>query len=135
MLALRRELPPQWLSFVGTTNSLASPKPVGAEIVVGPGREALDILDIAQTDAVNYGMVTKDLKAHLRLWDQQYGIDILQAGTDTIMLKLRKMPADLAAFAREVYEFCPDIVEQGAGTVEALEASIREYHGVFLWWD
>ncbi|KAF1038158.1 MAG: hypothetical protein GAK35_03834 [Herbaspirillum frisingense] len=135
MLAVRRELPPNWVAFVGTTNSLASPKAEGAEIVVGPGRGPLDILDIAQTDAVNHGMVTKDLKEHLQAWQDKYGIDIRQAETDTISMTLGKMPSDLAAFSREVYEFCPDIVEQGTGTVEALEATIREHQRVFLWWD
>jgi hypothetical protein len=44
-------------------------------------------------------------------------------------------PADWSAFARELYDFCPDIVEQGAGAVEELEAAIRELRQVLLWWD
>ena len=45
------------------------------------------------------------------------------------------MPEDLAAFADEVYDFCPDIVEQGCDSVEALAEAIAETSTVFLWWD
>ena len=38
-------------------------------------------------------------------------------------------------FAKEVYTFCPDVVDQGVGSIEALEEAIKEMHGVWLWWD
>jgi hypothetical protein len=50
-------------------------------------------------------------------------------------LRLLKLPADTQAFARDVYEFCPDIVDQGVGSVEAQEESIRDSGQVYLWWD
>ena len=36
------------------------------------------------------------------------------------------------SFTREVCEFCPDIVDLGAGTVDGLEAGIRELRLVLL---
>jgi hypothetical protein len=56
-------------------------------------------------------------------------------GQDTIQLRFRSMPKDLHAFAQRVARFCPDVVEQGVGTVEALEKAMRQARGVFLWWD
>ena len=46
-----------------------------------------------------------------------------------------KQPADMDAFAREVYEFCPDVVEQGVGTVKALADEMRRSGILYLWWD
>ena len=71
----------------------------------------------------------------LKQWDDAYGIDIYMADTDTIRLRLKRLPPDLPAFAKEVYAFCPDIVDQGMGSVEALEQAIRESREVYLWWD
>jgi hypothetical protein len=80
-------------------------------------------------------MGTEDLIRKLRQWDDAYGIDIYMADTDTIQLRLKRLPPDLPAFAKEVYAFCPDIVDQGVGSVEALEQAIRESREVYLWWD
>lgn len=135
LVAVRKKLPPGFVAFIGTTHSLAEPPAVGVEVVAAPGNDPLDILDIARTDAVNYGMATKDLKEKLRQWQASYGIDIWQAETDTLQLRLGKLPANIKAFAREVYKFCPDTVDQGVGTLPALEKAIREQQGLLLWWD
>ena len=135
LMAVRKKLPPGLVAFIGTTQSLTKPPAVGVEIVVGSGNYPLGILEIAKTDAVNYNMVTKHLKEKLSKWHTSYGIDIWQAETDTIQLKLNKLPTNIRAFAREVYEFCPDIVDQGVGSLPALEKAIKEQRGLFLWWD
>jgi len=126
---LRGQVGPNIIVFVGTTSWL------GDEIVVAQGRDQFDILRVARSDAVNYDMGTEDLIKKLRSYDQQFGIDIFHAETDTIELGLVEMPDDLTAFCQDLYEFCPDIVDQGTGTVERLEEEIREAEQVFLWWD
>jgi hypothetical protein len=109
--------------------------PQGVEVVVGKGASQFDILRIAATDAVNYSMGTEDLIRKLKQWDAAFGIDIDMADTDTIQLRLKTLPSDIHAFAKELYAFCPDIVDQGVGSVEKLEQSLRESRAVFLWWD
>ena len=39
------------------------------------------------------------------------------------------------AFANEVYEFCPDAVDQGVGSIDELKKAITEMQGLWLWWD
>lgn len=121
--------------FQGTDHSLATVPVEGTEVVVAKGRSQFDIVRVAATDAVNYDMGTEDLIRRLKQWDAAYGIDIYQASTDTIQLRLKQLPPDLHAFAAQLYAFCPDIVDQGVGTVEKLEQSLRESHVVNLWWD
>ena len=132
---LRRALAPGLVAFVGTTRSLAKPMVEGYELVVGEGGNQFAILRIAASDAVNYDKTTEDLITKLQQWDAAYGIDIWQAETDTIQLRLKKMPADLHGFAKEVYAFCPDIIDQGVGSVDALASEIRRTESLFLWWD
>lgn len=132
---LRSRLPAGWVAYVGTTRWLGKERPDGVEVVVGPGSTQLDVLRLARSDAVNYGMGTEDLVDKLSAWDRAYGIDISHAETDTVVVELTRMPKDLGAFAKEVYGFCPDVVDQGVGTVDRLAEEIAAKRAVYLWWD
>ena len=132
---VRSRLGPGLVAFIGTQNSLAKPRAKGVEVVVGCGASQFDILRIAASDAVNFDMVTEDLIRKLQAWDATLGVDIFHAETDTIQLRLKSLPADLLAFAQDVYEFCPDVVDQGVGSVQKLAEDIRTSGAVFLWWD
>jgi hypothetical protein len=132
---MRREIGPGLLAFIGCTRSLADPPDTGSEVVVALGDNQFDILRVAQSDAVNYDLETEDLVRKLQEYDSKFGIDIFHAETDTIEFKFRSVPDDLPAFCRDVYDFCPDIVDQGVGTVEKLEGEIARTGVVFLWWD
>lgn len=132
---IRTQTPPGIVAFIGTQHSLAKPPVEGTELVVAVTRNQFDILRIAASDAVNYGRDTEDLVRTVQSWDERYGIDIYAARTDTIQLRLKSLPQDMKAFANEVYEFCPDIVDQGDGDVENLAAEIAATKAVYLWWD
>ena len=134
--AVRKKLPPGLVAFVGTTRWLGDETHRGgAEIVVGRGTSQFDILRLARSDAINFDMETDDLIAKLQEWDRESGIDIFLATTDTIEFALNRLPGDFPAFARDVYEFCPDIVDQGWGTLEKLQEIIQRDGYVSLWWD
>jgi hypothetical protein len=132
---VRPKLLPGLVAFVGVTNSHAMPKPDGVELVVAEGRDQFDILRVAATDGVNHGLGTEDLIKELVRWNDEFGIDIWQAETDVVQLRLKTLPKNLRAFANRVYKFCPDIVEQGVGDVRKLEKLIAQEKAVFLWWD
>jgi hypothetical protein len=132
---IRKQLPLGFLAFMGTTRWLGDENHNGVEVVVGKGESQFDILRLARTDACNCDLGTEDIIGKLQSWHESCGIDIFHAETDTIELSLLKLPADMQAFARDVYEFCPDIVDQGVGSVEALEESIWDSRQVYLWWD
>jgi hypothetical protein len=132
---VRSQLGPGFVAYIGTTRWLGDDRPDGVEVVIGPGNSQFDILRLARSDAINFGMETEDLIQKLQEYDEQFGIDIDHAETDTIEFRLLRKPGDVSGFARDVYEFCPDIVDQGVGTVPALEESIRRDNRVYLWWD
>lgn len=112
---VRQILPVGFVVFVGTTRWLGEERHEGqAEVVVGPGESQYDLLRLARSDACNYDMGTEDLLATLQSWDRAYGIQLFHAETDTIEFTLDRLPDDVYAFAAEVYEFCPDVVDQGA---------------------
>lgn len=132
---IREELGSNLLAFVGCTRSLTNPPAKGSEVVVAEGKSQFDILRVARSDAANYDMNTEDLICKLQEYDTAYGIDIFHAETDTIEFRLQQLPQDLRAFCEDVYQFCPDIVNQGVGSVAKLEEEIARTRSVYLWWD
>ncbi|MDD9941265.1 MAG: DUF4253 domain-containing protein [Myxococcales bacterium] len=133
---VRALLPEGWVAYIGTTQWLGEEKHPGeAEIVVGPGASQFAILRLARSDAVNYDMGTEALIRTLSAWDAEYGVDVLHAETDTIELALENRPSEPLDLAKRVYEFCPDSVDQGTGTVEKLAEAIASTGEVYLWWD
>jgi len=99
------------------------------------GTNELDILRYRRTDGVNYGHENEDIISKISEWNNQFGLTVLGCGRDWLELEFKKLPTDLEAFSHEVYEFCPDSVEQGVGEVENLEPLIIEMNGIWLWWD
>ncbi len=132
---VRKKLPEGLVAFLGTTNWLGDERHDGVELVIGPGESQFDILVIAASNAINYGKETGDLIKQFQAYDRLCGIDILQAETDTVVIQLKHNPPDIKAFAKDVYAFCPDIVDQGVGTVERLEELIEIIGELTFWWD
>lgn len=94
-----------------------------------------DSLRFMATNGINYDHDTNDVIDKLKKWDKDYGIEIISAGKDFVEVRLERLPKDLEAFSNEVYEYCPDSVEQGVGTLEALKSYIKDTSRVYMWWD
>jgi hypothetical protein len=136
VMQVRRSLPKGYVVWAGTQRWLGQEKLDGkSEIAIAPGQSQFDILRAAKSDAINFGKETEHLVKELKAWDEEFGIEIWHAETDTIELMLKQVPDDVEAFAQRVYEFCPDIVDQGDGDVGHLAETIAETKAVYLWWD
>ncbi|WP_279361754.1 DUF4253 domain-containing protein [Xanthomonas sacchari] len=107
----------------------------GPDQVVVTRADDAAYLAVVRPDAVNYDMDHEAVMVRYRAWDARYGLVLVGAGEDWLEVELRSPPPDWDAFAREVYAFCPDTVDQGVESVEALAAQMRQSRSVFLWWD
>lgn len=98
-----------------------------------------DILDaIGWMGAANYDGDPLDMTTVLRSWELRFDAYVVGLTTDTLTLAVGRPPRDLAsatAIAAEHFAFCPDNIQQGAG-------SIREYAPLLVdeplwpfWWD
>lgn len=97
--------------------------------------DPFDALRAMGTNGTNHGIDTDGIITRLTEWDRRYGLTLLGAGDDWVEVELGRAPSDWGAFAREVYELCPDVVDQGTETVDALAAEMMEARIVFLWWN
>jgi hypothetical protein len=99
------------------------------------GTNDLDILRYRRTDGINHDYENEDVVKKISEWNDKFGLTVIGCGRDWLELEFKKLPTDLVAFSEEVYEFCPDSVDQGVGEIENLKKLIKEMHGIWLWWD
>ena len=104
-------------------------------IAVVEGTDPYEFLRLVRVDGMNYGLEHEAVVARLQAWDRQYGLDYVGAGLDWVSARFRTPPSDMAAFAEEVYAFCPDVVDQGTETVARLAEEMRRSGSLYCWWD
>jgi hypothetical protein len=76
--------------------------------------------------------------AALRSWHNDFAADLVGINGDTINLRANSRPKTRESamkLARTQYGYCPDIVDQGVGTISALAANLIASEWWYLWWD
>lgn len=104
-------------------------------VAVIKGTDDLDILRYRRTDGINYNLDNTAVVEKISEWKAKYGLIVIGCSRDWVHIEFEKLPSDLDSFAKEVYAFCPDSVDQGVGTINNLKAAIKEMNGLWLWWD
>jgi hypothetical protein len=123
--------PKGYLIYVSESNSGYGPD----EITVLKTDDMFDALRFEGTNGINHDIFTEDIIEKLTTWDGQFGLDIFAANFDLVQAHYLKLPSELPAHAEETYAFCPDVVDQGTGSVEELQEQIRKSRQLYLWWD
>ena len=132
---LRPRMPLGYVIFVGTSRWREGAERLdGTEVVIGPGADQFDYLRLARTKGVNHGLDTEKISRRLNRLNNDYGIEIVQAETDTVIFRFVKPPWNYTKVADEIYDLCPDIVNRGTGTKEELGEYLKTSAFVHLWW-
>ena len=105
------------------------------QVAIIKTRDQFDILRVKQTDAANYGLDNNAVITQLKKWHELYPFEITGADLDWVEAEFIQQPKDMLQFAKEVYKFCPDVVEQGTETVERLAREMKNSNTLYLWWD
>lgn len=130
---LRRLAGPGFVVFVSEQSFGIGGKPDAVSVM--RAADPFEAVRVMGTDGANYELSNAAVIQRLRLWDRQYGLVLIGIGSDWVQATFRRPPSDMAAFAKEVYEFCPDVVSQGTDTVAALASEMTRTNSVYLWWD
>ncbi len=83
------------------------------------------------------GLGRPDTVAWFRELDRRHPFALRGAGRDFVDVRFLDpiAPAAAASLAARVHEFCPDAIDQGAGTREKLARQIEERGTIYFWWD
>jgi hypothetical protein len=108
----------------------------GAEDEVGllPTTDKYVVLAAVQTDGANYDLMTGDIIEWLQGMEKTQPWELTEAGMDYVAGRFTQPVGDRTKLARQMYDFCPDIVDQGTESVEKLAAELKKGE-LFLWWD
>ncbi|WP_299486606.1 DUF4253 domain-containing protein [Acaryochloris sp. IP29b_bin.137] len=113
------------------------------------------IVQFFGTAAGNYELSNADIIDKLRAWEKLCDFEIMGGGGDTLELAFKTLPENRLAFAEDVYDFCPDLMDQGyvgpplgegatmedyaeamdEQTVEDLVDYLERNMAVGFWWD
>lgn len=129
-LKLREELKAiNYLAFICDSNR--------EKVAMIPGSDQFEILKIQQTNGDNYEISNRSVISKLKEYYRSYPFTIIGADYDWVEVEFEVLPngKELKAFAREIAEFCPDLVEQGTGSINDLMEEIKGTRKLSLWWD
>lgn len=76
--------------------------------------------------------------AAVRSWAKRFGFEPVCVGPDIIEGRVTRRPTDrdsALALARELFAYCPDIVDQGTENLATLAAILMVSEWWFFWWD
>lgn len=129
--SLRKKLPRQYMAFVVEMNEGMKTDTIG----ILKGTDQYEILRIMQTGGEEYDITNQDVIDQLKEWEKTASFAIVGADSDWVEIEFTSLPKDLKGFVEEVYDFCPDAVDQGPGSVDGLISDIKRTRRLFLWWD
>lgn len=74
----------------------------------------------------------------LHSWSKRYGAELVGLNGDALNVRVKRRPRsrnEALGLAREMYWYCPDIVDQGTGTLAVLAKALMHDDWWFFWWD
>ena len=104
-------------------------------VALFPRRNPYEILRLMETNGWNYDIAPDSVAAGLRALARDHPFVLTGIGFDWVEGHFRSAVRDADALARRFYAFCPDVVEQGTGTVDALTRGLMESQRLYCWWD
>ena len=93
-----------------------------------------EVMAAMDTNGDNYDIGTAGVIAWMKELEQEQPFILTEIGFDYMGGIFTSPVKDAPGLARRMYQFCPDIVDQGVETVKAL-ASELEKGKLYFWWD
>lgn len=104
-------------------------------VAIIAGTDPYHYLDIVRTNSAARGVSPDEVVARIRAWEARYGFTLDGAGFDWLLGTFSNSPDDWRQLAAEVREFAPDVVDRGAGDLDALASELEQLNGIYAWWD
>jgi len=105
------------------------------KMLLFPTEDPYAVLEAQGSDGANYGISGVDVRDWLRKLEAAHPFVLVGCGRDFVQAKFLSVPDDIEPLAERLYAFCPDVVNQGVGSLEALATELRATGRFFLWWD
>jgi hypothetical protein len=98
-------------------------------------KDQYKVLQQIKTDGINFNITNDSLITIIRNFDKELKLELIGAADDWCEFVIHKAPASWLNLSQDVYKVCPDVVEQGSGSIEALANEMQRSGRLYLWWD
>ncbi len=105
------------------------------DIVIINCSDPFKVIELVGTDGVNYDLYNDDIINKLKEWDKVVGFEFEVIDVSRIQAYISKLPKDVPKFTADIYEFCPDVINQGYGSMEEMISDYKQNRYFWLWWD
>ena len=106
------------------------------EIGLVPMRDQFEVVRLVGTNGANFDIATPAVIKWLRDLQTEAPFILTGIGYDHVEGRfLRPVGASADSLAERLYAFCPDVVNQGTGSVKELANEIGRLNTFFCWWD
>jgi len=104
-------------------------------VALFPRSDRYEILRLMGTNGWNYDIGPDSIVAWLEALERDHPFVLTGMGFDWVEGRFRSAIGDADALARRFYAFCPDVVDKGMETVDALARELRDSQQLYCWWD
>ncbi len=99
------------------------------------GTDPYEILRVMHTNGEEYDISHEDVIDRLKAWEKEYPFDIIGAENDWVEIEFRRLPADIRELAGEIYDFCPNLVDDDKGSIQELIQDLQATKRLLLSWE
>ena len=99
-----------------------------------PTTDKYGVMAAMETNGDNYGIGTSGVIAWMKDLEKDHPFVLTGIGFDYMEGHLTGPVTDAQSLAQRMYEFCPDIVDQGVGDKDKLAAELEKGR-LYFWWD
>ncbi|MDO1500094.1 DUF4253 domain-containing protein [Winogradskyella maritima] len=105
------------------------------DIVIAPISDQFDLIKFIGTEPVNYDLSNQDVVEWFRKKNTEFDFDIIVADFDRIETIIKSEPKSYEKLGNEIYEFCPDVIDQGHSDMNELIQHLKKNKHMWFWWD
>ncbi|HEY0062830.1 MAG TPA: DUF4253 domain-containing protein [Telluria sp.] len=119
-------------------NVLTGKPHAAVNIAIIPAAEAWMVPCYMRIGGWNECPSAEEHAALFKYWGEKFGATVACITGDVIEMQVARPPGSREAaleLAKEQYLYCPDIVDQGTESIEALAAGLIDSKVWFFWWD
>lgn len=104
-------------------------------LLIFPTRDKFAVMACTGVNGINFGIDNHLVIRWMKRLDQDHPYVLTGCGFDFLSGEFEDKVVDADTMAQRMYNFCPDIVEQGTGSVDALAEELRQTNELYFWWD
>lgn len=105
------------------------------KLCIIPSTNKYEAIALHQTNGCNCGIGPGYVVEWLKELEAEQPFILTCIAHDTLSGRFLTPFDDPDGWAERMYDFCPDIVDQGCGSVELLAETLADSDNLFFWWD